>query len=99
MGVKSYIGKNGETLWAASAYSRSRALPALKIEKQRTGFSSEREAQIVCKQLNRECEREILAKEAQGSASAIVITNAIRAFFIFGKEILRSFKMSQSFRI
>ena len=53
--------------------SRSRALPALKIEKQRTGFSSEREAQIVCKQLNRDCEREILVKEAQGSAWGTVV--------------------------
>jgi len=67
MGVKSYVSKNGETFWAASAYARSRANPAIKIEKEKTGFGSEREAQAIFKQLNRECEREVLLKEAQGS--------------------------------
>ena len=73
MGVKSYIGKNGETLWAASAYARSRAVPGIKIEKERTGFGSQREAQGVCKQLERECEREVLIKEAQGSSWGSVV--------------------------
>ena len=73
MGVKSYIGKSGETLWAASAYARSRVLPALKIEKERTGFTSEREAQSIFKQLDRECEREVLKKEAHGSSWGAVV--------------------------
>ena len=73
MGVKSYIGRNGKILWAASAYARSRAIPALKIEKERTGFSSEREAQSIFKQLHRECEREVLVKEAHGSTWGAVV--------------------------
>jgi integrase len=73
MGVKSYIGKKGETLWAASAYARSRANPGIKVEKERTGFGSQREAQGVCKQLERECEREVLVKEAHGSTWGAVV--------------------------
>lgn len=73
MGIKSYISKNGETLWAASAYARSRANPGIKIEKERTGFASQREAQSVFKQLERECEREVLLKEAHGSTWGAVV--------------------------
>jgi integrase len=73
MGVKSYIGKNGETFWAAAAYARSGLSPGLKVEKERTGFKNEREAQSIFKQLGRECEREVLIREAQGSTWQAVV--------------------------
>ncbi len=73
MGVKSYVGKNGEVLWLAEAYSRSRDFPGLKVEKERKGFASEREALGIFKQLQRECERDILVKEAQGSSWGAVV--------------------------
>lgn len=73
MGVKSYVSKSGETLWVASAYARSRLVPAIKIEKERTGLSSQREAQSIFRQLERECEREVLLKEAHGSTWGAVV--------------------------
>ncbi len=78
MGVKSYVGKNGEMLWTAFAYSRSQALPGLKIEKERSGLATEREAQTILKQIQRECEREILLREAQGSTWGAVVEEWIK---------------------
>ena len=69
MGVKSYLGKNGETLWSASAYARSKINPEIKkVEREKAGFRNEREAKSVFKELERECQREILIKESQGSS-------------------------------
>jgi integrase len=73
MGAKSYVGKSGETLWLAEAYSRSRDFPGIKVEKEKKGFLSEREALVVFKQLQRECERGVLKKEAQGSSWGAVV--------------------------
>ena len=73
MGVKSYVGNQGKPQWSAFAYSRSRVVAGLKIEKERTGIDSEREAQTVYKQLQRECEREVLLKETQGSSWGAVL--------------------------
>lgn len=73
MGVKSYVGKSGEVLWTAQAYSRSRDFPGIKVEKERTGFTSEREALGVFKQLQRECERDVLQRETQGSSWGAVV--------------------------
>ncbi len=42
MGVKSYVGKNGETLWLASAYARSRIILGMKVEKEKAGLATER---------------------------------------------------------
>lgn len=73
MGVKSYVSKNGELLWSASAYARSQKNPGIKIEKQKTGFLTEREALSAFKLLDRECEREVLLKETSGSTWGAVV--------------------------
>lgn len=73
MAVKSYVGKNGEMLWVASAYSRSRENPGIKVEKEKTALKSEKEALTLFKQLQKECEREVLLKESQGSSWGAVV--------------------------
>jgi len=73
MAAKSYVGKNGETLWEVFAYARGELNSGIKVEKTKTGVKTEREAQRLFKELQRECEREVLIKEAQGSSWGAVL--------------------------
>ncbi|MGK5085744.1 site-specific integrase [Bdellovibrionota bacterium FG-1] len=73
MGVKSYVGKNGETLWQVFAYARGQMNSGIKVEKTKTGFANEREAQRMFKELQRECERDVLNRESQGSSWGAVL--------------------------
>jgi integrase len=73
MAVKSYVGKNGETLWEVFAYARGALNSGIKVEKTKTGVKSERDAQRLHKELQRDCEREVLIKEAQGSSWGAVL--------------------------
>ena len=63
MAAKSYVGKNGETLWEVFAYARGELNSGIKVEKTKTGVKTEREAQRLFKELQRECEREVLIKQ------------------------------------
>ena len=73
MGVKSYVGKNGENLWEVFAYARGEVGSGVKVEKTKTGITNEHTALRLYKGLQRECEREVLSKEAKGSSWGAVV--------------------------
>ncbi len=73
MAITSYPGKNGETLWKVSASSRSSLDLSIRVQKAKFGFASEREATREQVKLLRECEREVLSREAQGSSWGAVL--------------------------
>ena len=73
MAVTSYIGKNEETLWKVSAQARSEINLSIRVQKAKFGIISEREANKLDRELQRECEREVLMKEAQGSSWGAVV--------------------------
>ncbi len=68
MAVTSYVGKNGESLWKVATQTRSETNLSIRVQKSKFAITSEREAIRVDKDLQRECEREVLVKEAQGSS-------------------------------
>ncbi len=73
MAVTSYLGKLGETLWKVSVCVRSSANPGIRIQKAKFAVVTEREALREESRLERECEREVLLKEAQGSTWGAVV--------------------------
>ncbi|MGZ6370720.1 MAG: tyrosine-type recombinase/integrase [Bdellovibrionota bacterium] len=73
MAVTSYLGKNSETLWKVSASSRSAVDLSVRVQKAKFGFATEREAEREETKLLRECEREVLSREAQGSSWGSVL--------------------------
>ena len=73
MAITSYQGKNGEPLWKVAVQARSEIKPSIRIQKAKFGITSEREAAKIDKDLQRECEREVLKKETQGSSWGAVV--------------------------
>jgi integrase len=73
MAVTSYLGKNSETLWKVSASSRSTRDLSIRVQKAKFGFATEREAEREASRLLRECEREVIARETQGSSWGSVL--------------------------
>jgi hypothetical protein len=73
MAVTSYFGKNAETQWKVSASSRSNLDLSIRVQKAKFGFATEREAEREETKLLRECEREVLSREAQGSSWEAVL--------------------------
>lgn len=73
MAVTSYLGKNGETLWKVAVSARSTSDFSIRVQKAKFGFATAREAEREESKLLRECEREVLSREAQGSSWEAVL--------------------------
>ena len=73
MAVNSYAADNGETLWRVYVNVRSKTSSAIRAQRKLGGFKTQREAEREEIKLIRECEREILEKEAQGSEWGSVV--------------------------
>lgn len=73
MAIVSYLGKNGDTLWKASASVRSSKDPSIRVQKAKFGFQTEAEARKEESKLLRICEREVLIKETQGASWEAVL--------------------------
>ena len=68
MAVTSYLGKENKPLWKVAVSARSALDPSIRVQKAKFGFATEREAAREEMKLLRECEREIITREAQGSS-------------------------------
>lgn len=73
MAVTSYLGKNGSSLWKVSVSIRSQSDPSIRVQKAKFGFKTELEARKEESKLLRECERNVLIKETQGSTWKVVL--------------------------
>lgn len=73
MSVTSYTADNGETLWRVYVNVRSKTHPGTRAQRKLVGFKTQREAEREEIKLIRECEREIIEKEAQGSQWGSVV--------------------------
>lgn len=73
MAVKSYVDENGATLWKVYVNIRSKSQSGKRTQRKLMGIKTEREAEREEIKLIRECEREIIEKEAQGSEWGSVV--------------------------
>lgn len=67
MAVSAYATDGGETLWRVYVNVRSKTSSVNRAQRKLLGLKTQREAEREETRLIRECEREILEKEAQGS--------------------------------
>ena len=73
MAVSQYLNETGETRFKVYVNTRSKTTPALRAQRRASGFKTEKEAGREETKLVRECEREILEKESQGSTWGAVV--------------------------
>jgi integrase len=66
MGVKTYIDKNGNTLWMAAICMRSKLHREFKVQRREVGFSTELEARAALKKLRDRAVLEVAQKEVDG---------------------------------
>ncbi len=68
MAVSSYISETGDVLYKVYVNVRSQRVPSLRAQRKLGSIKTEKEAEREELRLTRECEREILEKEMQGSS-------------------------------
>lgn len=73
MAVYQYQTEAGESFWKVYVNVRSKVSPGLRAQRRIAGLKSQREAEREELRLVRECEREILEKESQGSCWGAVV--------------------------
>ncbi len=73
MAISSYVSDVGETLWKVYVNVRSKTHAAIRTQRRLAGCKTQREAEREETKLIRECERELLEKEAQGSSWKAVV--------------------------
>jgi hypothetical protein len=62
------------SLWKVSVSIRSQSDPSIRVQKAKFGFKTELEARKEESKLLRECERNVLIKETQGSTWKVVLS-------------------------
>ena len=67
MAISNYVSETGETLWKVYVNVRSKTHSAIRAQRRLAGCKTQKEAEREETKLIRECERELLEKEAKGS--------------------------------
>lgn len=73
MAVMEYQSDSGETLWKAYAWYRSKVDPSIRVQRWKFGCKTQKHAEREEVKLVRECQLEVLNKEAHGSCWGSVV--------------------------